>query len=193
MKELAEQLEATDGIKRKGLVLSYLMRFKQICNHPSQWSGDGAWQAEESGKFGRLRELCETIAARQEKVLVFTQFRETTEPLAAFLAGIFGRPGLVLHGGTPVKQRQESVELYDKGGRAELAAQEREEIAIISAYLPKQMSEADVKAAIAAAISETGASGMKDMGKVIGVLKTKYAGQMDFGKASGLVKSALTG
>ena len=76
---------------------------------------------------------------------------------------------------------------------AELAAQEREEIAIISAYLPKQMSEADVKAAIAAAISETGASGMKDMGKVIGVLKTKYAGQMDFGKASGLVKSALTG
>src|SRR6202522_1834482 len=92
-----------------------------------------------------------------------------------------------------IKQRQESVELYDKGGRAELANQEREEIAIISAYLPKQMSEADVKAAIAAAITETGAAGMKDMGKVIAVLKTKYAGQMDFGKASGLVKSALTG
>ena len=68
-----------------------------------------------------------------------------------------------------IKQRQESVELYDKGGRAELAAQEREEIAIISAYLPKQMSEADVKAAISAAIAETGAAGMKDMGKVIGV------------------------
>ncbi len=92
-----------------------------------------------------------------------------------------------------IKQRQEAVELYDKGGRAELATQEREEIAIISAYLPKQMSEDDVKAAISAAIAETGAAGMKDMGKVIGVLRAKYAGQMDFGKASGLVKAALTG
>jgi uncharacterized protein YqeY len=92
-----------------------------------------------------------------------------------------------------IKQRQEAVELYDKGGRAELAAQEREEIAIIQAYLPKQMSDDDVKAAIASAIKETGAAGMKDMGKVIGVLKTKYAGQMDFARASGLVKAALTG
>ena len=92
-----------------------------------------------------------------------------------------------------IKQRQESVELYDKGGRAELAAQEREEIAIISAYLPKQMSEDEIKAAIAAAVAETGAAGMKDMGKVIGVLRVKFAGQMDFGKASGLVKAALTG
>ena len=91
-----------------------------------------------------------------------------------------------------IKKRQESVELYDKGGRAELAAQEREEIAIISAYLPKQMSDDDVKAAISAAISATGAAGMKDMGKVIAELKTKYTGQMDFGKASGLVKAALT-
>src|SRR5438874_12880454 len=92
-----------------------------------------------------------------------------------------------------IKQRQEAVELYDKGGRAELAAQEREEIAIISAYLPKQMSEADVKTAIAAAIAETNAAGIKDMGKVIGALKAKYTGQMDFGKASGMVKAALTG
>ena len=92
-----------------------------------------------------------------------------------------------------IKQRQESVELYDKGGRAELAAQEREEIAIISAYLPKQMSEDEVKAAISAAIAETGAAGMKDMGKVIGVLRAKFAGQMDFGKASGMVKAALSG
>ena len=92
-----------------------------------------------------------------------------------------------------IKQRHESIELYDKGGRAELAAQEREEIAIISAYLPKQMSEADVKAAIASVITETQAAGIKDMGKVIGALKAKYAGQMDFGKASGLVKLALTG
>jgi uncharacterized protein len=91
-----------------------------------------------------------------------------------------------------IKQRLEAIELYDKGGRAELAAREREEIAVISAYLPKQMSEDDVKAAIAAAITETGAADIKDMGKVINALKAKYAGQMDFGKASGLVKAALT-
>ena len=92
-----------------------------------------------------------------------------------------------------IKQRQESVELYDKGGRAELAAQEREEIAVISAYLPKQMSEDEVKAAISAAVAETGAAGMKDMGKVIAALKAKYTGQMDFAKASALVKAALSG
>lgn len=92
-----------------------------------------------------------------------------------------------------IKQRQESVELYEKGGRAELAEQERGEIAVIQAYLPQQMSDADVNAAIAAIIAETGAAGIKDMGKVIGALKAKYAGQMDFAKASGLVKAALTG
>ncbi len=92
-----------------------------------------------------------------------------------------------------IKQRQESVELYDKGGRPELAAQEREEIAIISVYLPKQMSEDEVKAVIATTIKDTGAASMKDMGKVIAELKAKYAGQMDFGKASGLVKAALAG
>jgi uncharacterized protein YqeY len=92
-----------------------------------------------------------------------------------------------------IKQRQESVELYQKGGRADLVKQEQEEIAIISAYLPKQMSDEEMKAAIAAAVMETGASGMKDMGKVIGVLRAKYAGQMDMAKASGLVKAALAG
>lgn len=92
-----------------------------------------------------------------------------------------------------IKQRQDSIELYDKGGRAELAAQEREEIAIITAYLPKQMSDAEVNDAIKAAITETGAAGMKDMGKVVGALKAKYSGQMDFAKASGLVKAALNG
>ena len=92
-----------------------------------------------------------------------------------------------------IKQRYESVELYDKGGRAELAQQEREEIAIISAYLPKQMSEDEVKAAISDAIKDTGAAGMKDMGKVIAALKERYAGRMDFGKASALVKGMLTG
>ncbi len=70
------------------------------------------WAPEESGKFARLRELAEEIASRQDRVLVFTQFRETTEPLASFLAGIFGRPGLVLHGQTPVKERQELVKAF---------------------------------------------------------------------------------
>ena len=92
-----------------------------------------------------------------------------------------------------IKQRQESLELYEKGGRPELAQQEREEIEIISSYLPKPLSEDEVKGAIASAIKETRAAGMKDMGKVIGVLRAKFAGQMDFGKASGLVKAALSG
>jgi uncharacterized protein YqeY len=92
-----------------------------------------------------------------------------------------------------IKQRQEAIELYDKGGRAELAQQERDEIAIIAGYLPKQMSEDEIKAAIAAAIADTGAAGMKDMGKVIAALKGKFAGKMDFAKASGLVKGMLAG
>jgi len=92
-----------------------------------------------------------------------------------------------------IKQRQESKEMYEKGGRPELAAQESEEIAVITAYLPRQMSQAEIEAAIATAIKETGAAGMKDMGKVIGALRAGYAGQMDFGKASALVKAALSG
>ena len=92
-----------------------------------------------------------------------------------------------------IKQRQESVELYDKGGRKELADQERGEIEIIKGFLPQQMSDAEAKAAIAEVIKETGAQGMKDMGKVMAALKQGYAGKMDFGKASGLVKSLLTG
>jgi uncharacterized protein len=92
-----------------------------------------------------------------------------------------------------IKQRQESKELYEKGGRPELAQQEADEIAIITAYLPKQMSDAEMSAAIDAAIAETGAASMKDMGKVVGALKAKFAGQMDFGKASGLVKGKLGG
>lgn len=92
-----------------------------------------------------------------------------------------------------IKQRQESKLLYEKGSRPELAQQEADEIAIIEAYLPKQMSDAEIAAAIDLAITETGAAGIKDMGKVIGALKGKYAGQMDFGKASGLVKGKLAG
>lgn len=92
-----------------------------------------------------------------------------------------------------IKQRQESAVLYEKGGRGELAANELGEIKVIEGFLPKQMSDAEVDAAIKAAIAETGAANVKDMGKVIGVLRGKYAGQMDFGKASGLVKAALSG
>ena len=92
-----------------------------------------------------------------------------------------------------IKQREESVDLYEKGGRKELADQERGEIAVIATFLPKQMSDAEMNAAIAAAIAETGAASMKDMGKVIGVLRGKFAGQMDMAKASGMVKARLSG
>jgi non-specific serine/threonine protein kinase len=98
--------------QRRGVILSFLLRAKQLCNHPSQSLGDGVYAPEDSGKFARLRELCEPIASRQERVLVFTQFRELTEPLAEFLRCIFGQPGLVLHGETPVKQRQQLVQAF---------------------------------------------------------------------------------
>ena len=92
-----------------------------------------------------------------------------------------------------VKSRQESMEIYDKNARPELAQQEREEIAIIQEFLPTQMSDEDVKAVIATAIAETGAASIKDMGKVVGALKAKYTGQMDFAKASAVVKGLLGG
>jgi uncharacterized protein YqeY len=92
-----------------------------------------------------------------------------------------------------IKQRQESIELYDKGGRADLAGQEREEVAIIQKFLPQQMSDAETRAAIEAAVKETGAASVKDMGKVMTHLRERYAGQMDFGKVSGLVKGMLAG
>src|SRR5690606_17415653 len=107
--ELSQKLTTLSGIERRGVVLAFLMRLKQLCNHPSQWLGDGLYREEDSGKLSRLTELCEPIAARQEKALVFTQFREMCEPLSRHLEGIFGRPGLVLHGGTPVKQRGQRV------------------------------------------------------------------------------------
>jgi uncharacterized protein YqeY len=91
-----------------------------------------------------------------------------------------------------IKQRQESVELYDKGGRPELAEQERGEIAIIRNFMPQQMEEAQARAAIAEVIKQEGATGVKDMGRVMAALKAAYAGRMDFGKASGLVKGMLS-
>lgn len=114
VKTLARQIETLDGIERRGVVLAFLMRFKQICNHPSQWLGDGAYTPDDSGKFANLRELAEAIAARQEKVLVFTQFQEMTGPLVEFLQQVFGRSGLLLHGATPVKTRKSLVDQFQQ-------------------------------------------------------------------------------
>jgi non-specific serine/threonine protein kinase len=114
VEELAQALDTTAGMSRRGTVLAFLMRFKQICNHPSQWLGDGAWAEADSGKFARLRELAEVVAAKQEKLLVFTQFREATQPLAAFLGNVFGREGLVLHGGTAVARRKDLVRQFQE-------------------------------------------------------------------------------
>jgi len=113
--ELATKLEEpVEGIQRRGLVLSYLMRFKQICNHPSQWLGHGNYDPEMSGKFARLKELCEVIAEKQEKVLVFTQFREIIPALCHFLSSLFQREGLFLHGQVPVKERAKRVEVFSQ-------------------------------------------------------------------------------
>ena len=90
-----------------------------------------------------------------------------------------------------LKQRQDSIVAYEAAGREELAAQERDEVAVLSEFLPRQMDEADTRAAIAEAIAETGAAGPKDMGKVIAAVKAKHAGRIDFGKASGIVKELL--
>lgn len=112
--DLTKALQDADGIRRKGLVLATLMRLKQICNHPSQWLNDGQWAEADSGKWARLREIAEVVAARQEKMLVFTQFREMTTPLAAYLGGIFGRSGVVLHGNTAVKNRRALVRTFQE-------------------------------------------------------------------------------
>ncbi len=115
VKDLERSLEGgIEGIERKGQVLAFLMRLKQICNHPSQWLGDGAWAEDDSGKFSRLREISEVIAAKQEKVLVFSQFAETIAPLAAFLGAIFGSSGLTLTGATAVGKRKELVRRFQE-------------------------------------------------------------------------------
>jgi non-specific serine/threonine protein kinase len=112
--DLAAAIADKQGIARRGIVLASLMRLKQICNHPSQWLGDGQWREADSGKLARLREIGEVIAARQEKVLVFTQFREVTRPLADFLERVFGRRGLVLHGETAVAKRESLVRSFQE-------------------------------------------------------------------------------
>ncbi len=110
--DLARILDEREGIERRGAILASLLRLKQICNHPSQFLGDGVWAPEASGKLARLREIAEAVAARQEKMLVFTQFREMSGPLASFLAGVFGATGLLLHGSIPVAQRKGLVDAF---------------------------------------------------------------------------------
>jgi non-specific serine/threonine protein kinase len=114
VEDLANSLEASAGIQRKGIVLAMLMRLKQVCNHPSQWLNDNVWAEKDSGKWARLREIAEVVAARQEKMLVFTQFRGMTGPLATFLGQIFGRTGMVLHGETAVKNRKNLVRRFQE-------------------------------------------------------------------------------
>jgi len=114
VRDLADKLEEAEGIQRRGLVLAQLMKLKQICNHPTQLVGGGDYLPAHSGKFQRLAALCEELGERQEKALVFTQFREITGPLAQFLQGVFGQPGLVLHGGTAVAQRRRLVDSFQR-------------------------------------------------------------------------------
>ena len=113
VEELQKMLGSNaEGINRKGLILASLMKFKQLCNHPDQYLGGTVYAENESGKFERIREICETIYEKREKVLVFTQFREITGPLKEYLETIFNHEGLVLHGGTPVKKRKDIVSRF---------------------------------------------------------------------------------
>ena len=113
VKQLRRMLqEQPDGIRRKGLILASLMKFKQLCNHPDQYLGQSQFAETDSGKFQRLRPICETIFTKRERVLVFTQFKEMTEPLKRYLETIFGHKGLVLHGGTPVAKRRQMIERF---------------------------------------------------------------------------------
>jgi superfamily II DNA or RNA helicase len=115
--ELEERLKSSDGIQRRGIILATLTRLKQVCNHPAQWTHSGDWDPSVSGKFTRLAEIVEELAVRQEKVLVFTQYREMAGPLVDFLEGLFGRRGLLLDGSTPVKKRKELVTRFQEDER----------------------------------------------------------------------------
>ena len=116
VQDLADGLARSEGIQRRGLVLSHLMQLKQICNHPAQWQGQSDFVPSRSGKFARLTELCEELSERQERVLIFTQFREIVAPLVQHLTEVFGRPGLALHGGTAVARRRALVEEFQGEG-----------------------------------------------------------------------------
>ena len=111
-RDLTDLLDSAEGIQRRGIVLSSLMKFKQLCNHPDQYLGTGAFEETHSGKFSRLREICETVYEKRERVLVFTQFKEITQPLADFLETVFGRPGLIFHGSVPMAKRKGIIDQF---------------------------------------------------------------------------------
>lgn len=113
VKELEYKLATAEGIERKGTVLAAILKFKQICNHPDQYLGQVAYKKSGSGKFEKMQEICETIYEKRERVLVFTQFKEMTAPIAEFLGTVFERDGITLHGGTAVKKRAEMVDKFN--------------------------------------------------------------------------------
>lgn len=139
-----------------------------------------AMKAGEKGKVSTIRLITAALKDKDIEARGLGKPETTPDEILALLQKM-------------VKQRQESIAIYDANGRPELAAIEKAEVEVISGYMPKQMSDDEVKAAIAAAVTESGAASVKDMGKVIAILRANYAGQMDFGRASGLVKAALAG
>ena len=139
-----------------------------------------AMKARDADRTGTLRMISAAIKDRDIEARGAGKGTATDDELKVLLAKM-------------IKQRQESASIYDQNGRPELAAKERAEIVTIQDFLPAQMDEAAVAAAIDAAIAETGAASIKDMGKVMGALKAKYAGQMDFSAANGVVKAKLQG
>ena len=140
-----------------------------------------AMKAKDAGRLATVRMI---LAALKDKDIAARS--ETSRELLGDddILGLLGKM---------IKQREESAAVYTQGGRPELAAKEQDEIAVIRSFMPKQMDDAETRAAIAAVIAETGAASVKDMGKVMGALKARYAGQMDFGKASAAIKDALSG
>ena len=139
-----------------------------------------AMKAGEKGKVSTIRLIISALKDKDIEARGLAKPETTPDEILALLQKM-------------VKQRQESIAIYDANARPELAEGERAEVAVIEGYLPSQMDDAEVKAAIEAAITETGAASVKDMGKVIGSLRGAYSGQMDFGKVSPLVKAALGG
>lgn len=139
-----------------------------------------AMKAGEKGKVSTIRLITSALKDKDIEARGLGKGETTPDELLALLQKM-------------IKQRQESIAIYEANGRPELAAGEKAEVEVIAGYMPKQMSDDEVQAAIAAAVAESGAASVKDMGKVIAILRANYAGQMDFGKASGMVKTALAG
>ena len=139
-----------------------------------------AMKAGDKGKVSTIRMITSALKDKDIEARGLGKGETTPDELLALLQKM-------------IKQRQESIAIYEANGPPELAAGETAEVEVIASYMPRQMSDDEVKAAIAEAVTESGAASVKDMGKVIAILRAKFAGQMDFGKASGLVKAALAG